>query len=362
MPVYKRNRVWYYEFKIKGVRYKKAIPAAQSKADALQAEAEAKRQVFQGAYGKPTGDQVFIKFAETVWLRWAEENLARPQQARYMLKSFREFFGKRRFNEITSFIVERYKNHLLKTPTNHGTPRNKKSVNRNLAALSRIFRLAIQQKITNENPVKDVARFPEGQGRIRYLSEDEAARLLAELDNQPDHLRNFVLIALHSGMRFSEIAGLHVSHLDWLNQEIVLPNPKSKREERVPMNDYVSQLMRELESQALDGWLLANPRTRKPYTTLKKGLKKLFDNAEIESFTFHCLRHTFATEAIDQGENIVTVQSILRHKDLKTTQKYAHAKDNRRHQAVAKMGDFWKKVPNQYPSETVLEFKKALNR
>lgn len=362
MPVYKRNRVWYYEFKIKGTRYKKAIPSAQYKAEAEQAEAEAKRQVHQGIYGRPTGDQIFIKFAETVWMRWAEENLARPQQARYMLKSFREFFGKRRFNEITSFIVERYKNQLLKTPTNHGTPRNKKSVNRNLAALSRIFRLAIQQKVTTENPVKEVARFPEGQGRIRYLSEDEATRLLTALDNQPDHIHNFVLIALHSGMRFSEIAGLNISHLDWLNQEIILPNPKSKREERVPMNNFVCELLRNLEGQAINGWLLANPRTKQPYTTLKKGLRKLFAEAGIESFTFHCLRHTFATEAIDQGESITTVQSILRHKDLKTTQKYTHAKDQRRHQAVAKMGDFWKKVPKSYPSETVLEFKKVLNR
>ena len=128
------------------------------------------------------------------------------------------------------------------------------------------------------------------------------------------------------------------------------------------MNDFVCELLRDLEATAINSWLLANPKTGQPYTTLKKGLRKLFENAEIENFTFHCLRHTFATEAIDQGENIVTVQSVLRHKDLRTTMKYAHAKDERRHQAVAKMGAFWKKVPNEYPSENVIEFKTALNR
>lgn len=228
--------------------------------------------------------------------------------------------------------------------------------------LSRIFRLAIQQKVTDKNPVREVERFAEGEGRIRFLSEDEAARLLTELDNQPDHLRNFVLIALHSGMRFSEIAQIHKHYLDWPNREMILPDPKSKRIERVPMNAFVCELVRELEATAINGWLLANPQTKKPYTTLKKGLGKLFTNAGIENFTFHCLRHSFATEAIDQGENIVTVQSVLRHKDLRTTMKYAHAKDERRHQAVAKMGDFWKKVPNENPSDHVMVFKTSLNR
>lgn len=361
MPVYKRNRVWYYEFKINSERYKKAIPAAASKADALQAEAEAKRQVFLGTYGKATGACRFSDFAKAEFFTWADEHWSDPQQARYYVKAFAAHFGKRTFAEISSLHIEQYKLKLKKEPTHQGKPRSKKTINRHLAVLSRIFRLAIQMKITDKNPVREVERFAEGEGRIRYLSEDEAARLLAELDNQPDHLRHFVLIALHSGMRFSEIARIRIADLDWPNREIILPDPKSKRIERVPMNDFVCELLRELEPTAINGWLLANPLTKQPYTNLLKGLRKLFDNARLENFTFHCLRHSFATEAIDQGEHITTVQAVLRHKDLRTTQKYVHVKNERRHQAVAKMGDFWKKVPNEYPSSNVVEFKTALN-
>ena len=362
MPVYKRNRVWYYEFKINTARYKKAIPAAQSKADALQAEAAAKRQVFHGTYGKATGEQGFSKFAQTKFFTWADEQWSDPQQARYYVKAFVAHFGKRTFAEISSLHIEAYKLKLKKEPKPDGTPRSQKTINRHLAVLSRIFRLAIQQKVTDKNPVLEVQRFPEGEGRIRFLSEDEAARLLAELDNQPDHLRHFVLLAMHSGMRFSEIAKLHTDYLDWQGREIILPDPKSKRLERVPMNDFVCELLHELEATALNGWLLPNPSTKQPYTNLLKGFRKLFDNARLENFTFHCLRHSFATEAIDQGENITTVQAVLRHRDLRTTMKYVHVKEERRHQAVAKMGDFWKKVPNQYPSGNVVEFKTALNR
>ncbi len=98
------------------------------------------------------------------------------------------------------------------------------------------------------------------------MSEDEAARLLTELDNQPDHLRHFVLLALHSGRRFGEIAKLHADDLDCMNMEIILPAPK------------------------------------------------LVAAARIKSFTFHCLRYSVATEAIDQAENIVTVQSVVHYK------------------------------------------------
>jgi integrase len=362
MPVYKRNRVWYYEFKVKKTRYKKALPTAHFKAEAEQAEAEAKRAVYFGTYGKPTGDRVFIEFAETVWLRWVEENHARPQQARYMLKSFRDFFGKRRFHEITSFIVERYKSQLLKTPTNHGTPRNQKSVNRNLAALSRIFRLAVQQKITNENPVKDVSRFPEGQGRVRYLSDEERIRLLAALENQLEYVQSFVRLAMNTGMRFSEIAELKAEQIDWQAREIVLPRPKSKRPERVPINDTAAEILHELTPESGRGYLLVNPKTGKPYTTLKKSMRELFKQADLENFTFHCLRHDFATELVDRGVNVVVIASILRHKDIKTTMKYAHAKDNARHSAVAQIGTIQNKIPKEFPKQNVMEFKKVLNR
>ena len=84
--------------------------------------------------------------------------------------------------------------------------------------------------------------------------------------------------------------------------------------------------------------------------------------ADLENFTFHCLRHDFATELVDRGVNVVVIASILRHKDIKTTMKYAHAKDNARHSAVAQIGITQNKVPNQYPKQNVMEFKKVLTR
>ena len=362
MSVYRRNTHWYYEFKINGTRYKKSIPTARLKADAEQAEADARRSVHQGLYGKPAGERIFYDFAANDWLEWVKENHARPEQAGYMLKSFKEFFGKRKFNEITSFIVERYKTQLLKTPTKRGTPRNKKSVNRKLAALSRIFRLAIQKKITNENPVKDVARFPEDQGRIRYLTDEERERILTALNDQLEYVQDFVLLAMHTGMRFSEINKLRAEEIDWARREIILPSPKSQRPERVPLNQKAAEIIERLTPKSRTGYLLLNPKTKKPYTSLKKSIRTLCQQASIENFTFHCFRHDFATELVEQNVNLAVIASILRHKDIKTTMKYAHAKDDSRHSAVRKIAETRNKVPNEYPAKNIIAFKNALTR
>ena len=66
MAVRKRGGVWYYDFMINYVRYKKAVPEARTKAQAEHAETQARLEVFQGKYGRPMGDSVFIEFERKI--------------------------------------------------------------------------------------------------------------------------------------------------------------------------------------------------------------------------------------------------------------------------------------------------------
>jgi hypothetical protein len=78
MPVENRgtdkNPRWRYAFTIRGVRYRSAIPEARTKFEALKAELEAKKAIFDGRYGKPTGGHDFVRFVEDVYKPWAREN------------------------------------------------------------------------------------------------------------------------------------------------------------------------------------------------------------------------------------------------------------------------------------------------
>ena len=381
MAVYKRNKAWHYRFKIKGVPYRKSIPTARTKEEAKQAENDVRSQIHQGIYGKPVGNESFIKFARNEFTKWANDNWSSPKHAETYISHFEEYFKKKTFNQISSIQIEGYKQWLKKTPIKEPQRteatlkkyqelgivkeprfRSKATINCHLAVLSKIFKIAITHKKTTTNPVEEVERYPKGEGRKRFLlvDDNEASNLLTELDNHPDHLKNFVLIALHTGMRFSEIRTLRVDLIDWHRNEAILPDPKSKREERVPLNDFVCDLLRSLEPHSINGWYLPNPHTGLPYVDLKKGMAKLFASASLDDFTFHALRHSFATELVDQTKDIAMAQKILRHKRTETTMGYVHIKEKRKEEAVTKMGDFWKKVHNQDTRQNVLEFKQAL--
>jgi hypothetical protein len=74
MAVRKRGSVWWYDFMIRGVRYRDRVPEATTKKLALDAEATARREVFEGRYGKPVGDKSFSEYLDEVVFKWSKEN------------------------------------------------------------------------------------------------------------------------------------------------------------------------------------------------------------------------------------------------------------------------------------------------
>src|SRR5688572_22021811 len=74
MPVHKRGDRWHYAFCIRGVRYRGALPEARNKIQAQKAETKIRQEVYDGRYGRPTGETSFEKFVEEVYRPWAREN------------------------------------------------------------------------------------------------------------------------------------------------------------------------------------------------------------------------------------------------------------------------------------------------
>ena len=75
MTVKKRSGRWHFDFQIKGVRYREAIPEARTKWQAEQAETKARDQVYQGIHGTPQlGIQEFCQFVSETYMPWAKAN------------------------------------------------------------------------------------------------------------------------------------------------------------------------------------------------------------------------------------------------------------------------------------------------
>jgi integrase len=346
MAVRKRGGVWYYDFMINYVRYKKAVPEARTKAQAEHAESQARLEVFQGKYGRPMGDSVFIEFAEKVWLPWSRENKLSHKDDEYFIKAFREFFGKKTFAEISPLLIEKYKYVRSTGISKRGAQRSKATVNRELSALSKIFELAIRERKTVENPVRLVKKFKEDNARVRYFKPDEEEGLEEVIDFAPTYLKSFIILTRHTGMRSGEAPNLKIEQVDLHDRTILLAKTKGGKSRRVPLNeiayDVVTSLIAGAEEKKTE-YLFFNPKTGKPYKWLRRSFRSLMKLAGITDFKRHDLRHDAATNMVESGASLIEVRDILGHSDIRMTQRYAHAKEQGVHQAVARLAERAKK-------------------
>lgn len=138
MPVENRGTAkrprWRYAFTIRGVRYRAAIPEARTKCEAEQAEVEAKRAVFEGRYGVPTGKTSFAafvgdpdaegdEFAEGTFLAWSKANKRSRRHDRFRAKVLLEFFKGKTFAQISPLLVEKFKRERRESMTKRGDTR-----------------------------------------------------------------------------------------------------------------------------------------------------------------------------------------------------------------------------------------------
>ncbi|HET9532544.1 MAG TPA: site-specific integrase [Blastocatellia bacterium] len=335
MSVYKRGDRWYYYIKIKGVRYRGSIPEARTKYKAQEAERKIRDEIFEGRYGKAQSNKTLKEFVEEVYKPWAKENKRSWNSDASRLKPILAYFGSKKMLDISPFLVEKFKVTRSKAVTVRGKQRSRTSVNRELELLSRIFSLAISNREVRNNPVAEVDQYKGEIRRSRYLLSDEEERLMAQFTGKRSHLRLIVLVALQTGMRLGEILKLRKKELDFHRGEIQVTRTKTDEDRRVPMND---RLYRELASHCSGlstEYVFANPETGRPLVCIKRAFQKALEDAKIEDFRFHDLRHTAATRMGEAGIDPFTIAAILGHKSIAMTASYTHATQQAKRRAVA---------------------------
>lgn len=294
----------------------------------------------QGVYGKPKGSAIFIEFAEKIYLPWSKEN-KRSTNDQYHIQTFKAFFKRRTFAEISPMLIERFKSERRKGITKTGNLRSAASVNRELALLSSIFAMAMRKphRLTAENPCLDVKKIPEENQRSRYLLEDEEASLLSACVGEREHLRPIILLAVNSGMRRGEILSLKWSQVDFQRGVIHLVRTKSGKRRDVPINQVVKEELLKLKQNSSE-WVFANPKTGKALTHCKRAFAYACRVAGIEDLNFHDLRHTAATRMADIGTDPFTIAEILGHSDQRMTKRYTHSLDKNKRLALDRIANY----------------------
>jgi integrase len=319
MAVYKRGKHWLVKFQIKGVQYWRTIPEARTKAQTERAETAMRQEVYDGKYGKSVAP-LFSDFVEQCYRPWAKANKRSYKTAEAIhLTPLLEFFGGYRLNEISPFLIERYKQQRKETVTKRNKTRSPSSVNRELEVLSHALSMAVDNDKIPQNPCRKVRKLRTDGGRERYLTEDEETRLMVALEDSPVHLKRFVILALETGLRKGELLWMRRTDVDLNTKEIRMIQSKTDKPKTVP-----------LSSAALDVLLdIFRERPQLTWFFLVRDVKKSFASAckraGIEDFRIHDLRHTAATRWRQAGADEFTVMRLLGHTRVNTSAIYAHS-------------------------------------
>ncbi|HTQ37690.1 MAG TPA: tyrosine recombinase XerC [Pirellulales bacterium] len=213
----------------------------------------------------------------------------------------------------------------------------KTTIARRLASTRSFFRFGQREGWSTSNPAKPLRNPRKPRDLPHFLSSDELNRLLETPPaNQPFGLRDRALLeTLYSaGLRVSELVGLNDDDLD-AAAGVIRVRGKGRKERLSPLGSFAEKaISRWMKVRKLEGALARQPR--RPVFTNKFGrrlttrsvgrlLEKYLKMAGLDRRTTpHTLRHSFATHLLDRGADIRSVQELLGHKSLATTQIYTH--------------------------------------
>ena len=210
------------------------------------------------------------------------------------------------------------------------------SIARCVSALRGFYRFLCKERFVRENPVMDVTTPRPWLKLPKTLSADEIDRLLrVAAGKKPEHLRDAAMLELlyATGLRVSELVGLEQARLN-LDVGYVLVSGKGNKQRVVPMGDPARRKLERYLEEARLPLLMGRTSpsvfvTRRGGKFTRQGFWKLLRARARQAgitkpISPHMLRHSFATHLLDHGADLRSVQAMLGHADISTTQIYTH--------------------------------------
>ena len=215
-----------------------------------------------------------------------------------------------------------------------------KSISRNLSALRSFYNYLVEVKLLEENIFRRI-RNPKLEKKLpNFLNEAEVSQVLDKMkEENPDEIRNKCIFELlySTGLRVSELSDITLNNLD-MNEFTIRVNGKGSKERIVYFGDFAACLLEKYLS-------VRSTYLKKgdiPYLFVNKvggklsrqSIEAIIQKVSLTSglnhnFSPHTLRHTFATHLLDEGADLRSVQELLGHENLNTTEIYTHVSNER---------------------------------
>jgi len=267
----------------------------------------------------------------------AEKNLSENSLKSYSrdMEQFTDYINKEgvvSLSDIDNLIVRGFLYHLADA----GTGNN--SVGRKLSTLRGFFRFLCREGLLDANPAEQVHAPKKEQRLPRFIREDEMEALIKEMDHWSDSRgirdRAVFYLLYSAGIRVSELTGLAIRDVDFFSNTIKVKG-KGRKERIVPVGSKAMSALKQYFEirQGKDSSKVVFLNSKNT-PLLPRAVRYLLDKLFIRLSSFrkispHMLRHSFATHMLDNGADLRSVQELLGHASLSTTQIYTHVSKKR---------------------------------
>jgi integrase len=324
MGLYKRGSVYWMSFSANRKQYQRSTGTTDRKT-AEKIYAKVLTQIVEGKWFE--FDEAKQRTFEDLMSRFMKEyaptkELTTQRRYRAALGHLQKRFKGLTLAEITPKIISEYMHERRQAGAAAST------INKEYNMLSKAFNLAWKQwEWCNSNPCSRVPREKNNTYITRWLTTEEEQRLIAAAQGYFNgQMPEIITVALHTGMRLGEILNIRWQDIDLFRKTITVLKTKNKDPKTIPMTDTLFALLQDkAKVVSMSGYLFVTQNgTKIRSRNLQREWYKVIDKAKIENFRFHDLRHTFATRLVQSGVDLYTVAKLLGHRDISTTQRYAH--------------------------------------
>ncbi len=214
-----------------------------------------------------------------------------------------------------------------------------KTINRHIVSIKNYFKYLERNELIKNNPMTDITGLKTPKKMPRVLSVEEVDKLLdIELKNAYDYRNKAMLELMYSsGLRVSELLNLTINNIDF-DMNLVRIFGKGSKERIVPISDiatkylfeYINLYRNTLIKNKVTDIIFLNSRGNK---LSRQGFFKILKEIALEKginreISPHVLRHSFATHLLNNGADLRSIQTMLGHENIETTQIYTHVSNN----------------------------------
>ena len=339
MPVYKHANGYYcYNFMYRRTRYCrsfKGLTYEEVKLKEMEHKLTLHNITVPAIIFPQLANSTTIKQNKATWEEavqdfksYAQSHYTKPESGYYVIDIFSEVIKGLSLDEIKPRHIEDYIA-KRKDVVKHST------INRELNTIRKIFSLAVQNELIEKSPAKKLKNLRVYSNPNRFLTKIEERRLLKACT---PIMKAIVKVAIYTGLRKNEILSLKWIDVNLKDKYLIARETKNSKAREIPICGPLMEVFQDLPR--LGDYIFINPQTGTRYQDVYCNFKRAVKKSHIAHITFHQLRHTTASRLNELGIDIVTIQEILGHASIKTTQRYTHNRNEDKIRAMKKLGQY----------------------